>query len=165
MKQLLTQFASYHLWANHQLLDRVTALSPELRTTPLKSSFPTLLSTVLHMWDAEAVWWQRMKLLEEIIMPGETFRGDWDDACRGLMNQSKQWQEWIVNAPEHAFDHEFIYQTTKKEKFKQPIYQVALHVFNHGTYHRGQIVNMLRQLDAGNIPQTDLSVYSRKRYT
>ncbi len=163
MKQLLTQYASYHLWANQLLLDRISALEPDVRMREVKSSFPTLQATVLHMWDAESVWWQRMKLLEDIVAPSANFRGDWDEAARGLLNQSKQWQEWITQALEHVFDHEFIYQTSKKEKFKQPIYQVAMHVFNHGTYHRGQLVSMLRQLEVGNIPQTDFIVYSRKR--
>jgi len=51
----------------------------------------------------------------------------------------------------------------KGEHFKQPIYKMLLHVFNHGTYHRGQIVNMLRQLGIEKIPQTDFIVWSRKR--
>ena len=164
MKQLLTQMASYHLWANQLLIDRIAQLSPELHTTPVKSSFETLQSTILHIWDAESVWWQRMKLLENISAPSENFRGDLADAAYGLMQQSKQWQDWIVNANEYVFDHEFIYQTSKKEKFKQPVYQVIMHVFNHGTYHRGQLVNMLRQMDVGNIPQTDFVVWSRKKY-
>jgi uncharacterized damage-inducible protein DinB len=28
----------------------------------------------------------------------------------------------------------------RKSVFKQPIFQMILHVFNHGTYHRGQLV-------------------------
>jgi uncharacterized damage-inducible protein DinB len=35
---------------------------------------------------------------------------------------------------------------TTPVSFQQPIYQMLLHVFNHGTYHRGQLINMLRQL-------------------
>ena len=45
------------------------------------------------------------------------------------------------------------YTGTKKEQFKQPVCDVLLHVFNHGTYHRGQLVTMLRQLGASNIPE------------
>lgn len=164
MKLLLTQFSAYHLWATQLLVDRIAGLSPELHTTEVKSSFGTLQSTVLHMWDAESVWWQRMKLLENISRPSETFHGNFADAAYGLMQQSKQWQDWILNANDHVFDHEFIYQTSRKEKFKQPVYQVVIHVLNHGTFHRGQLVNMLRQLDGGNIPQTDFSIWSAKKY-
>jgi uncharacterized damage-inducible protein DinB len=164
MKLLLTQFASYHLWANQLLTDKIRELAPELQTAELKSSYGSLHATVMHIWDAESAWWQRMKLSENVLIPSENFKGNFADAAYGLMQQSKQWQDWIVNSHEHVFDHEFIYQTSKKEKFKQPVYQVVLHVFNHGTYHRGQLVNMLRQLEVGNIPQTDFVVWSRKKY-
>lgn len=163
MKQLLTQYASYHLWATQLLIDRIAELPDDLHTMEVKSSFRSLQSTILHLWDAESVWWQRMKLLENIVAPSSTFQGNFRDAAYGLMQQSRNWQNWIVHANEHVFDHEFIYQTSKKEKFKQPVYQVVMHVFNHGTYHRGQLVNMLRQLDVSNIPQTDFIVWSRKR--
>ncbi|MBD0288544.1 MAG: DNA polymerase, partial [Flavisolibacter sp.] len=42
-------------------------------------------------------------------------------------------------------------------------YQMLLHLFNHGTYHRGQLVNMLRQLEVSPIPQTDFIVWSRRK--
>jgi uncharacterized damage-inducible protein DinB len=76
--------------------------------------------------------------------------------------QNKQWIEWISNAQEHMFQHEFIYLNSKKEQFKQPVYQVLVHIFNHGTYHRGQLVTMLRQLGVEKIPQTDYIVWTRK---
>ncbi|TAL47412.1 MAG: hypothetical protein EPN92_04915 [Chitinophagaceae bacterium] len=36
-------------------------------------------------------------------------------------------------------------------------------MFDHGTYHRGQLANMLRQLGIEKIPPTDLVVWSRKK--
>jgi uncharacterized damage-inducible protein DinB len=42
---------------------------------------------------------------------------------------------------------------------------MLLHVFNHGTYHRGQLVTMLRQLGIENIPATDFIVWSREKNT
>jgi uncharacterized damage-inducible protein DinB len=104
-----------------------------------------------------------MKLLETIIRPSENFTGSLKDISAGLMQQSKQWHQWVLNAQDHMLEHEFIYFTTKKEKFKQAVYQMLLHIFNHGTYHRGQIVTLLRQMEVGNIPPTDFIVWSRKR--
>jgi len=163
MKIVLSQFSAYHLWASQLLIERIEKLPEELLTQKVPSSFGGLHATLLHMWDAEAIWWQRMKLLEQITIPSEGFTGNTSEVIKGLMNQSKQWHEWIINAQEHMFDHEFIYQNSKKESFKQPIYQMLLHLFNHGTYHRGQLVNILRQLEVGNIPQTDFIIWSRKK--
>jgi uncharacterized damage-inducible protein DinB len=36
-----------------------------------------------------------------------------------------------------------------------------MHVFNHGTYHRGQLVTMLRQVGVTEIPQTDYIAFVR----
>ncbi|MGZ3851281.1 MAG: DinB family protein [Flavisolibacter sp.] len=40
---------------------------------------------------------------------------------------------------------------------------MLLHAFNHGTYHRGQLVNMLRQLGVDKIPGTDFIAWSRRK--
>lgn len=163
MKILLTQLSAYHQWANQLLTDRILQLPKERVEQKVISSFPGLHATLLHMWDAEAIWWQRMKLLEQISIPSQSFTGDISELVKNVMHQSKQWHEWVINAQEHMFDHEFIYQNTKRESFKQPIYQMLLHVFNHGTYHRGQLVSIMRQLEVDAIPQTDFIVWSRKK--
>jgi uncharacterized damage-inducible protein DinB len=36
--------------------------------------------------------------------------------------------------------------------------QMLLHVFNHGTYHRGQLINILRQAGVEKVPETDFIV-------
>jgi len=163
MKILLTQLSAYHQWANQLLTERILQLPDELVQQKVPSSFPGLAATILHMWDAEAIWWQRMKLLEQITIPSKGFTGSTTELVKHLMSQSRQWHEWITNAHEHMFDHEFIYHNSKGEKFKQPIYQMLLHLFHHGTYHRGQLVTMMRQLELNNIPQTDFIVWSRKK--
>lgn len=163
MKIILGQYAAYHQWANQLIIDRILKLPSELHDKKVPGSFPGLQATLLHIWDAESIWWQRMKLQENIIVPSTNFTGGIVEISKSLMFQSRQWQEWISNAQEHMFDHEFIYYNTKKEKFKQSVYQVILHVFNHGTYHRGQLVNILRQLGVDAIPQTDFIIWSRKK--
>lgn len=165
MKILLTQFSAYNLWAHQQILDCVQMRPQNLREQNIVSSFSSLQGTLLHMLDAESIWWQRMKLQEQIVRPSDDFKGSFEELAAALMAQSKVWHEWILGAQEHMLDHEFIYYNTKKEKFKQGIYQVLLHMFNHGTYHRGQIVTMLRQLEVGNIPNTDFITWSRKKHT
>ena len=80
------------------------------------------------------------------IEPKDNFNGKMSDAIEGLLQQNEQWNEWVGNSQEHHLDHVFQYQNFRGEQFKQPLYQMLLHLFNHGTYHRGQIVTMLRQL-------------------
>lgn len=163
MKEILVQLAAYNIWANQALLSTIEALPEEKQKAEMKSSFPSLMATALHMWHAESIWWQRMKLYERLISPSENFNGNMKDVSTGLLQQNKQWHDWIINAQEHMFTHEFIYYNSKKEKFKQPVFQMLLHTFNHGTYHRGQMVTMLRELNIDKIPPTDFIIWSRKK--
>jgi uncharacterized damage-inducible protein DinB len=163
MKILLTQLSSYHLWANNLFIERIEKLPEELRTQQVSSSFDSINATIHHIWNAEHTWWQRLRLQEIIIPVPEEYKQNFPRLAEGWMAQSRQWQEWITNAQEHMLDHEFIYYNSKKEKFKQKTYEMLMHVFNHGTYHRGQLVSILHQLEAGAIPQTDFIVWSRRR--
>jgi len=162
MKDILQQYAAYNIWANQKLFEIIQPLSDEVHQLPLPSSFSTIHATLLHMWDAESIWWQRMKLQEVIIPPASTFKGTTIDVTTALLHQNKLWNTWINHATLAALDHVFMYRNSRREQFKQPIYQMIVHVFNHGTYHRGQLVNMLRQAGIEKIPQTDFIVWSRK---
>jgi uncharacterized damage-inducible protein DinB len=161
MKELLKQMAAYNTWATQKILDVINALPEEKQKAELPSSFKSLYSTVLHIWDAESIWWQRFKMQERIIVPSESFNGSMQDISNGLLAQSALWKDWVDNATDMALEHVFQYYNNKKELFKQPTWQMILHVFNHGTYHRGQLINMLRQLEVEKLPQTDFIIWSR----
>jgi uncharacterized damage-inducible protein DinB len=163
MKEILKQFAAYNEWANQLLLEVILAQPEEKQKAELPSSFTTLYKTVLHMWDAESAWWQRMKLHERLIIPSETFNGSMADIANGLLNQSRQWKEWVAAASDLSLDHVFQYYNSKKESVKMPVFQMLLHVFNHGTYHRGQLVNMCRQLGIEKLPRTDFSFWCSRK--
>lgn len=115
------------------------------------------------MLDAESIWWQRLKLQEKTEFPSVSFSGSFSELAALIVQQNKQWVTWINSVNEHGLQHEFIYSNSKKERFKQPVFQMLLHLFNHGTYHRGQIVTMLRQLGVEKIPQTDFLIWARKK--
>ena len=163
MKEILKQLASYNLWANQRVFQVILAMPEEKQTTEVPSSFKSIYSTILHVWDAESIWWQRIKLQERVIRPSDKFRGNLNDLVNELMQQGKQWETWIGNASELSLDHVFQYQNSKRELIKQPVYQVLIHVFNHGTFHRGQLINMLRQLGMEKLPATDFSLFSTSR--
>ena len=54
------------------------------------------------------------------------------------------------------------YKTLKFGVYRNPLWQSMQHVVNHGTYHRGQVTTMLRQLGAEPI-LTDLMHFYRER--
>lgn len=160
---MLKQLAAYHLWANQRIIDFILALPEETQQAAVASSFPSLHLTILHMWDAESIWWQRLKLHERFVRPSDNFKGTTLDAVNGLTSQSKLWETWINGVAEHNLDHVFQYKNNKRELIKMPVYQLLMHIYNHGSYHRGQLITMLRQLGKEKLPQTDFSVWRQRR--
>jgi uncharacterized damage-inducible protein DinB len=163
MKELLKQYAAYNIWASQRIFDVIIALPEEKQIAEVPSSFTSLFKTVLHMLDAENIWWQRMKMQERIVVPSENFTGTFQELANVLIQQSRQWEEWVSSASDLSLDHVFQYYNNKKEHFKMPVYQMIHHVFNHGTYHRGQLITMLRQLGVDKLPQTDFSLWTRTK--
>ena len=93
MKELLRQFAAYNYWANQKLFEVILALPAEQQTREVPSSFSSIHKTLLHMWDAESIWWQRMKLQEGVIPPSSNFSGTTQDIISGLQLVDRQWDE------------------------------------------------------------------------
>lgn len=160
MKELLQQYAAYNTWATRLLIERISKLSDEEINREIVSSFPSLYKTVQHMWLAEEVWWKRLKLTENIVLESTQFTGPFNEMANALAKQSQQFKEWVDAATEHQLAHVFAY-IRNKEQLKMPVYQMLHHVFNHASYHRGQLVTMLNQLGADKIPATDFSAFCR----
>ena len=163
MKQLLQQYAAYNLWANKIITDRIAQLPAGIIQKEMNSSFSSIYKTALHLMDAEGMWWQRLKLEEHVARPSNTFEGNFEELSQQFLSFSKQWSDWVLNANEVNLTHVFGYQNSKKEFFKQPVYEMLLHLFNHQTFHRGQLVTMMRQNGIDKIPATDFIVFSRKK--
>jgi uncharacterized damage-inducible protein DinB len=134
-----------------------------MQMAEVPSSYPSLYKTVLHIWDAESGWWQRLKLQERVIFPSENENGSFKDIAGSLLQQSRQWEEWVNSTSDLMLEHVFQYTDRKGTQYKMPVYQMVHHVFNHGTYHRGQLINMLRQLGVNKLPSTDFSLWVRSR--
>jgi len=163
MKELLQQYADYNIWANKILFDRVGKLSEVQLHQEVASSFPSVYKTIVHMWQAEDIWWQRLKLVENIAVLSESFKGDYSELTAGLSKQSLLWKQWIDTACEPQLTHVFAF-VRNKEQYKMKVNDMLLHLFNHATFHRGQLVTLLRQLgETDKIPSTDFSSWCRQK--
>jgi uncharacterized damage-inducible protein DinB len=163
MKELLQQYAAYNTWANKTIIERLSLLSEEQVHTNIASSFPSVYTTVLHLWQAENIWWQRLHLAEHITILSETFKGSFKELAEGFAIQNQQWNEWMNTVTDTELANSFSY-IRNKEQHTMSIQDMLLHVFNHATFHRGQLVTLLRQLgETSGIPSTDFSTYCRQR--
>jgi uncharacterized damage-inducible protein DinB len=70
--------------------------------------------------------------------------------------------EFVSSLTEENISAVVTYKTTEGKQFSYPLWQMMQHVVNHSSYHRGQIVTMLRQLGIRPVG-TDLIAYYRSK--
>jgi uncharacterized damage-inducible protein DinB len=162
MKRILVSYSRYNFWANQKLSECILSLSKEDVQKSIVSSFPGIFPTVIHLWNAEAIWWQRIKLAEHLDLPGDSFTGEFSAAAALWLDQSQIISEWVDRSSSAALEHVFEYRSSKKEHHKQAVWEALMHLFNHQSYHRGQLVTLLRQAGVSKIPNTDYLTFCRK---
>ncbi len=162
MQELFRKLADYNHWANRQLVECMLALPEEDWTKELPSSFRGLMPTLVHIWDAESIWWQRVRMHDQLLVPSREFHPDFRGACNGWLEQSRLWVAYCAHSLNKAsLVSNLQYRNTQGNAFSQPLWQVLTHIFNHATYHRGQLVTIMRQLGVEKIPQTDFIYFAK----
>ncbi len=161
MKELLQQYAVYNQWANDRILSTAETLSNEQLHQEITSSFKSVWLTIFHIWATETVWWNRLQKGPNIIAMDDPFDGDITVMANAIRKQDQQWVHFVSNLAESAFRENLSYQNIKGDPFTQEIYLLLQHIFNHSTYHRGQLITLLRQAGATTVPNTDFIAWSR----
>ena len=158
----LQTLVDYHYWARDRVLAAVEPLTTEQFTRNLGNSFPSVRDTLVHLFSADWVWCSRWEggnpraMLDPAIYPDvATLRAAWVDheqKVRGILAQCGE--QGIARVIE--------YRMFTGVAQAQPFWQILQHLVNHGSYHRGQITTMLRQLDAAPPKSVDLISFYRE---
>jgi uncharacterized damage-inducible protein DinB len=160
MKQLLTDYAQYNRWAHERLTNCILELTTEQQQREVTSSFKGLYKTVLHVWGSETVWMTRLTGTVKRI-ESDPFSANMQALATALLEIDQQWIELVEGKTESEIIELFSYQNSRGEQFQQAYYLLLHHIFNHSTYHNGQLVTILRQVGATVIPETDFIAWSR----
>lgn len=159
MNQSYIDYANYNIWANNRIIDCLKDQEDELLNRKLVGSFPTIRDTVSHIWLAETGWLSRLNGNGWKISSVTNFTGTNDELFRKWQTTSGSCKKFVEEADLEAeiqFEH-------KGESFSIPAREIIHTVFNHGSYHRGQVVMMMRQLGISKIAQTDYIEWVREK--
>lgn len=143
MKGLTIQLFNYHLWANERLIQHLGGLPKEIFITKVDSVFPTIAETFGHMIAVDELWYLRMKgeNLQQIVPKQIDTLDETIRVSTGLHNEIKQ---FLINT--ENVEHMAVYKNTRGDEFNNKISEIVQHIVNHGTYHRGNISAMIRQM-------------------
>ena len=159
----LKDYCRYNHWANARLTDWLYAKPAELFENTVPSSFPSLRLTLLHIWDAELIWLDRLRGEFAPTFASEHFTGSLDGLRQGLLANSAAFSAFVEGRPDAFFQEKIHYKNTKGDPFTTPNTEVILHCIQHSTYHRGQLVTIARNLGLTDPPSTDYISYVRIR--
>ena len=158
----IRELFAYDRWATDRLLEAASGLGDEALRRDLRSSFPSVLATFVHILSSDWVWLRRWN--------GESPTGrpeGWDvsslDAVRARWAEVRAERDALLaGLGDHDLERALDYRNTAGREYRSTMAQMLRHVINHATYHRGQVVTMLRQLGA-TPPATDLIAFHRER--
>jgi uncharacterized damage-inducible protein DinB len=159
----LRSLVDYNYWARDRILDGVSALGAEQYNRPMGSSFSSVRETLVHIYSAEWIWHSRW----QGESPTKALSVDqWPD----LPSLSASWRDletrirsFVATLTDESLNRVLEYRLISGQPGKSAFGHMVQHVVNHGTYHRGQITTLLRQLGAAPPKSTDLIAFYRER--
>jgi uncharacterized damage-inducible protein DinB len=161
MVYTLQQHLKYNVWANGKIADFIAKADEKLFDTEVKSSFPSIRKTVYHIWDAEFIWLKRLQGESLADWPSKNFAGSRSQALAAWIECSKSLHDFIAAQDEAYLQQPVTYKNMKGDAFTNTAEGIIMHVVNHGTFHRGQLVTLLRELGYTDLSSTDLITFLR----
>jgi uncharacterized damage-inducible protein DinB len=153
----------YHYWARDRALASAETLSPEQLAKPLGSSFSSVLDTLIHLRYADWVWYSRWQGTSPSAPPPDTSALTTVAAVRDIwMPLEQQIRAFVGSLSAADLQRPFDYKLMNGQPGTSIFWEMIVHVVNHGSYHRGQIATMMRQLGT-KAQSTDMIVFFREQ--
>jgi uncharacterized damage-inducible protein DinB len=157
MKHSSIRQFKYHVWANQRLFEHLKSLPDESIDRQVESVFSSIREVLDHISQVDTLWLS--------VMSGDSFQKTMDVI---KLHEGKA-AGLSLNEIQHLFGETVQSYTRFFERLKDPDEQITIrhprfgsletsvaelvyHVVNHGTYHRGNITAMLRQMGYAGVP-------------
>ncbi len=160
--QDLRTLVDYNYWATHRVLDAVESLTTEQFTSDLGSSFKSVRDTLSHLHGSEWIWLSRLQGQSPRSFPAHDRFPDPASVRRAWTGVEADMRAYVDGLDEGAVDRVLDYRNLGGTATASRIAHIVQHMVNHGTYHRGQVTTMLRQLGAAPPASLDLIAYYRQ---
>jgi uncharacterized damage-inducible protein DinB len=160
--ELLRLLFLYNQWADRRIVDACSALTNEQFTRDLGSSFRSVRDTLVHLYGAEWVWNERIEGRSPTSLVAGTGFPDLASVRTKLEEMDNFYIEYVSRLTPQDLERVIHYKSFAGDEFSNPLWQTLHQLTNHASYHRGQIITLLRQLGAKPVT-TDLIAYYRER--
>lgn len=156
---LTHNYASYNEWANHKIANWLNDQNEELLYKETPSSYKSIDHTLQHILKAQTFW---LSFITETELTGFSWRmtdGVVKEILNELKNNSSAMKRDFTAFSEAELNKNLILNTRWAQN-ELCRYEYILHVINHTTYHRGQLITMARCLGiTEGVPNTDYNMF------
>nr|WP_295928578.1 DinB family protein [uncultured Dyadobacter sp.] len=153
----MKNFADYNHWANCTMVNWLRTKPTEILETELKSSFTTIRQTLIHILETQRYWLSIIR--PDSVYNGQDFDGDLHATFDTLVAQSEELAAHIESLSSDQLQQDTLV-VSQWFQCNFPNFEYIMHVVNHTTYHRGQIITMGRNLGFTDAPMTDYNFYN-----
>lgn len=144
------QMFDYHTWANQTILERIKELPSSVLHQEVNTSFPTIAHALSHIYAVDQMWFKVLtgtgmpEALQECMALNADILDSIDEYIRNFARASEQHKAWLQSGVD--LEQSILLDNPFAGIREIRLSEMVMHVVNHGTYHRGNISTMLRQL-------------------
>lgn len=138
----IARLIEYNTWANTQVAGHIATLSRDLFEKEIGGSFPSMRATMAHMIDSDWLWlnrWKGIPLADVPVWPSDN-ASMLNERWQAIRDEMVSVAQTFVDRPDTP-----VKVTTRAGRdFILPFQEIVFQVSHHGSYHRGQLTNMIR---------------------
>ena len=149
-RQDISLLYKYNKWANDKIMRAASNVTHDQFVGPGTFPHGGLRGTLVHTLFAEWIWRHRWEgtspvvhLLPEDFPTFETLQSRW-------ANEEKLLRRFVDTVTDERLESHFFYTTTQGTPHQRVLWQIMVHVVNHGTQHRSEAAALLT--DFGHSP-------------
>lgn len=163
MKHHLLRLYDYHIWANQKVFGHLKELPQNIYHKEIQSVFSSISEVIVHIYITDTIWLGIMAgdSFDDIVKLGNQLR----EKTKGKSIEEIETMFVDLSGQYKAFfdRQENLDQAVFPEhphfgRLETNLFELVQHVVNHGTYHRGNVTAMLRQLGHPGV-MTDYVLY------
>lgn len=159
----LETLLDFHYWARDRILAAAEALTAEQYTRDMGGSFRSVRDTLVHLYSSEWAWYERWQGVSPTAMLSPEGFPDVFSLRRAWVAHEARMRAYLKALGPEGLGRVFEYKNLTGQPGRSPFWQMLQHIANHGSYHRGQVTTMLRQMGATPGNSMDLIRFYRER--
>lgn len=159
MKKYFTELANYNNWADSRSIQWLNQINDEQWERPVVSSFNSIRTTATHIVSAQKIWIDFWTKAPNPVYLSSEFKGTKNELIDIWEKASIDLKNFIENFPEEDYGKPVTFIYPNGREGNMIFWQTFPHFVNHATYHRGQLVTLLRQAGLTQLSNTDLASY------